>query len=42
MLHAKILRSTIPHGRIRSIDMSAAASAPRVFRAVTGENIAVA
>ncbi len=39
MLHGKIFRSTIPHGRIVSIDVSAAVAMPGVHRVVTGEDI---
>lgn len=39
MLHAKICRSTISHGRIRSIDISAAATVPGVHQVVTGKDI---
>jgi CO/xanthine dehydrogenase Mo-binding subunit len=39
MLFGKIHRSTIPHGRIVSIDTSAAAAQPGVVRVVTGEDI---
>jgi CO/xanthine dehydrogenase Mo-binding subunit len=39
MLHAKIFRSDIPHGRIRRIDTSAAAAVPGVFAAYTGEDV---
>ena len=39
MLHGKIFRSTIPHGRIRSIDTRAAAALEGVQRVVTGEDI---
>ena len=39
MLHAKILRSTVPHGRIKSIDTSAAAEYPGVLHVVTGEDV---
>ena len=35
MLHAKIFRSTIAHGRIKSIDTAAAAEIPGVHRIVT-------
>ncbi len=39
MLHARICRSTIPHGRILDIDTAAAAALPGVVRIVTGEDI---
>lgn len=39
MLHVKVFRSTIAHGRIRSIDTSAAEAVEGVFRVVTGEDI---
>src|SRR6476469_4731874 len=39
MLFGKILRSPIPHGRIRRIDVSAARSAPGVRAVVTGLDI---
>jgi CO/xanthine dehydrogenase Mo-binding subunit len=39
MLHVKIFRSTMPHGRIRSIDTSAAAEMEGVYRVVTGQDI---
>src|ERR1700732_3811985 len=39
MLHAKIARSTIPHGRIRAIDTSAAKAMPGVHSVITGEDI---
>jgi CO/xanthine dehydrogenase Mo-binding subunit len=39
MLHGKILRSTIPHGKIKSIDKSAAESLAGVYRVVTIEDI---
>ena len=39
MLHAKIFRSTIAHGRIKSIDVSAAKKVPGVHRVVTIEDI---
>lgn len=40
MLHGKILRSPIPHGRIRSIDTSAALAMPGVVAVLTGADIA--
>ena len=39
MLHGKIFRSTVAHGRIREIDTSAAAALPGVHRVITGEDI---
>ncbi|MEQ8698068.1 MAG: molybdopterin cofactor-binding domain-containing protein, partial [Bauldia litoralis] len=39
MLHAKIFRSDIPHGRIKKIDVSAAAAVEGVFAVYTGEDI---
>jgi CO/xanthine dehydrogenase Mo-binding subunit len=39
MLHGKIVRSTVAHGRIRSIDTRAAARQPGVHAVLTGEDI---
>jgi CO/xanthine dehydrogenase Mo-binding subunit len=39
MLHCKIFRSTVPHGRIKSIDVSAARDVPGVFAVYTGEDV---
>jgi CO/xanthine dehydrogenase Mo-binding subunit len=39
MLHAKIFRSAMPHGRIRFIDTSQAAAMPGVYAVYTGEDI---
>src|SRR6202453_2687918 len=39
MLYGKVFRSTVPHGRIRSIDTEAAKALPGVYRVVTGEDI---
>ena len=39
MLHAKIFRSNVPHGRIRRIDTAAAQAVPGVERVVTGEDV---
>ncbi len=39
MLHAKIFRSTVAHGRIRSIDTRAAKAVPGVHRVVTCEDV---
>ena len=39
MLYGKIFRSTVPHGRILSIDTQAARELPGVHRVVTGADI---
>src|SRR6187551_2994089 len=39
MLHCKIFRRTVPHGRIKRIDVSAAREVPGVFGVYTGEDI---
>jgi CO/xanthine dehydrogenase Mo-binding subunit len=39
MLHGKIFRSTVAHGRIKSIDTSAAKKMPGVYRVVTSEDV---
>src|ERR1700731_4362926 len=39
MLYGKVARSTVPHGRIRSIDTRAAKAVAGVHRVVTGEDI---
>src|SRR3979490_2191279 len=39
MLFGKIFRSTVAHGRIRSIDTSAAQAVPGVYRVVTSEDV---
>jgi CO/xanthine dehydrogenase Mo-binding subunit len=39
MVHAKIFRSTVPHGRIKSIDTSAAKKVPGVLHVVTVDDI---
>jgi CO/xanthine dehydrogenase Mo-binding subunit len=39
MLHGKIFRSSVAHGRIRSIDTRAAAQQPGVHAVITGEDI---
>src|SRR4029450_5598719 len=39
MLHAKIFRSTVAHGRIKSIDTSAAKRVPGVYRVVTADDV---
>src|ERR1700726_4666817 len=39
MLYGKIFRSTVPHGRIKSVDTSAAKKIPGVFRVITAEDV---
>ncbi|MDO8878418.1 MAG: xanthine dehydrogenase family protein molybdopterin-binding subunit [Pseudolabrys sp.] len=39
MLYGKIFRSTVPHGRIKHIDVSAAAAVEGVYRVVTIDDI---
>ena len=39
MLHAVFVRSQHAHGRIRSIDVGAAAAMPGVVRVLTGEEL---
>ena len=39
MLYGKIFRSTVAHGRIKSIDTSAAKKVPGVYRVVTSEDV---
>jgi CO/xanthine dehydrogenase Mo-binding subunit len=39
MLHGKVFRSTVAHGRIKSIDVSAARKVPGVYRVVTSEDV---
>src|SRR5436305_4124254 len=39
MLHGKIFRSTVAHGRIKSIDIGAAKKIPGVYRIVTADDI---
>src|SRR6202140_203923 len=39
MLHGKIFRSTVAHGRIKSIDVSAAKNIPGVFRVITSDDV---
>ncbi|MFL5044270.1 MAG: xanthine dehydrogenase family protein molybdopterin-binding subunit, partial [Xanthobacteraceae bacterium] len=39
MLYGKVFRSTVAHGRIRRIDVSAAAALEGVHRVVTGEDV---
>src|SRR6202166_4148484 len=39
MLYGKVFRSTVPHGRIRTIDTAPASALPGVHRVVTGADI---
>lgn len=39
MLYGKIFRSSIPHGRIRRLDVSAAAAMPGIYRVVISDDI---
>ena len=39
MLHGKIFRSTVAHGRIKSVDTSAAKKMPGVYRVITAEDV---
>jgi len=39
MLYGKVFRSTVPHGRIRSIDVADAREAEGVYAVITGEDI---
>src|SRR3981189_3339249 len=39
MVHGKIFRSTVAHGRIKSIDTSAAKKGPGVYRVVTSQDV---
>jgi CO/xanthine dehydrogenase Mo-binding subunit len=39
MLYGKIFRSTVPHGRIKSLDTSAARTMPGVFRVITSDDV---
>ena len=39
MLYGKVFRSTVAHGRIKSIDVSAARAVPGVHRVVTSEDV---
>ena len=39
MLHGKIFRSTVAHGRIKSVDVSAAKKIPGVYRVITSEDV---
>src|SRR5258707_14051091 len=41
MLHCKLLRSPHPHARIRSIDVSLAASHPGVYLVLTGKDLPI-
>ncbi|MGZ8203116.1 MAG: xanthine dehydrogenase family protein molybdopterin-binding subunit, partial [Burkholderiales bacterium] len=39
MLYGKVFRSTLAHGRIKSIDVAAAAAVPGVHRVITAEDV---
>jgi CO/xanthine dehydrogenase Mo-binding subunit len=39
MLYGKIFRSTVPHGRIKSVDTAAAKKIPGVFRVITAADV---
>ena len=39
MLHAKIFRSTVAHGRIKSVDTSAARQVPGVYAVYTSDDV---
>jgi len=39
MLHGKIFRSTVAHGRIKSVDVSAAQKTPGVYRVITADDV---
>jgi CO/xanthine dehydrogenase Mo-binding subunit len=39
MLHGMLLRSTVPHGRIRRVDASRARALPGVFAVLTGDDL---
>src|SRR6201991_4485854 len=39
MLIGKIFRSTVPHGRIKSLDVSAAKAGPGVYRVITIDDV---
>src|ERR1700752_1026768 len=39
MLHGKIFRSTVAHGRIKSVDTAAAKKIPGVFRVLTSDDV---
>ena len=41
MLHARVLRSPLPHARIVSIDTSAARAIPGVMAVITGKDLPV-
>jgi len=41
MLHCKLLRSPLPHARIRHLDVSRAAAAPGVHRVLTGADVPI-
>ncbi len=41
MVHAKILRSVVPHARLRRIDPSKAASIPGVLAVLTRDNLQI-
>jgi CO/xanthine dehydrogenase Mo-binding subunit len=40
MLHGKIVRSTLAHGRVRRIDVAAAQAVPGVHRVITAQDVA--
>ena len=42
MLHCKLLRSSVPHAEIESIDVSRAAAAPGVHLVLTGKEFPIA
>jgi len=39
MLHGKVFRSTVAHGRIKSVDVSAAREMPGVYRVITIDDV---
>jgi CO/xanthine dehydrogenase Mo-binding subunit len=39
MLHGKLVRSTVAHGRIKSIDAKAAKAVPGVYRVITADDV---
>jgi CO/xanthine dehydrogenase Mo-binding subunit len=39
MLHGKLVRSTVAHGRIKSIDTEAAKAVPGVYRVITADDV---
>ena len=39
MLHAKLFRSTVAHGKIKSVDISAAKKVPGVLHVVTIDDV---